>query len=170
MPKNKEKKSFLGNGNGDNLWFFILYNIYSLIVFFIFGYSANLFVSITMISQIFSVEFLNVYLNILFWNIISSIFGWFLALFTLRAFKTYVLKKAMKNFHDLNVGLNKFPITSLAFYISIFISTFCFTIGASTIIENLLFSELSIITLMISFLLIKIVIYGITKMIIESRF
>jgi len=166
----RNERKMLGSSSGDNIWFFILSNTISLFVFFILGYYFDLFTSMVYISDLISMDFLNLYVKIVCCNIMASLIGWMLGYFTLKILKIYVLHTRMKTFGDLSRGLNKFPLTSLAFYISTVISSCLFTIGALELLQRFLFGEISIIAMMITYLILKLSVYSLTKMIIESKF
>ena len=168
--KRERKKKTSRNSSGDNIWFFVLTNIISVIVFFLLVYRFNLLQSIQLISELVSGDFFYLFVKIFLSNTIASLIGWMVGYILLRIIKIYVLHTRVKTFGDMNRGLNRFPLTSLAFFIATAINSLLFAIGALTIMQNFLFGSISIVAMTLTYLLLKLFVYILTKMIIESKF
>ncbi|MFX1238761.1 MAG: hypothetical protein ACFFAS_18575 [Promethearchaeota archaeon] len=155
---------------GDSVWFFIIYSIFSALFFFTLGTVFKTFTDVVSFSEMFATDYLILLINIFVLNLISSVLSWILTFFTLKYVKRYVFETEMKSYGDLSKGVNKFPLLSLSSIISLLLSSFLFTIGFIAILESSLFGANNILSLVLTYLIIKIGVHVITIIIIESKF
>jgi len=159
--KSSDKKRLFkmkkGRVQGDFITYFALHNLISMLLFFWIAIPLGFFEQKTeVISDIFSLTFLELIVNVfaltLFTGIISRVFGWLL----LRFIVVYWRKREMKKFGELNQGINKI---SIVYILSIFVSSVLFAIGALTILQYVIFGAESLITLVATYIILKIGVY-----------
>jgi len=66
------------------------------------------------------------------------------------------------------IFISKFDSSAMAFIISTFLSSLCWLLGALYVIQNSFFNESTWATLVLSYLLLKIIIFALTRAIIQS--
>lgn len=154
---------------GDNIWFFLLYTMFGAIWFFILGYLYDIFHTISEISEILTMDFLMIMINIIFINLLSSSIAWISAFLILKYIKRYVFNTEIRSFGDLSDGINKFPLLSLTALLSIILSSLLYAIGFLAILQNSLFAENGFLSLILTYFLIKIFIHVFVIIIIESK-
>lgn len=155
---------------GDNAWFFILYSLFSALFFFLLGTIFSIFDNISAVADVFTMNFMISLIQVFFVNLTSSLIAWFLTFFTLKYLKKYVFHTVFKSYGDLSKGLNKFPLVSLSSIISMMLSSLLLAIGFFSILQSALFGENTFVSLVITYLLVKITVHIITIIIVESKF
>lgn len=158
---NKEKgyEEVSRTGKMFDYTYFILHNLISLIIFFWLSQEMNLFDRRTdTITDIFTKEHLNLILIIMAISLISSIFGRLLSYGVLWSVysisdKNNKHKKVIKSFGNVNRGINKIDF---AYFVSMFISSLLYSVGAILILREVLFSDRdSFIFLVLSYFILK---------------
>ena len=166
----KKEKKLRGGARGDNIWFFIIHNLISAGFFFLFAYALGFFDPITKFTDIFSSKFTRLLTGVFVFSLLSSFLGWIFGYVVWKAIKEQIFHTSMKSMGDLSRGINRFPLTNLAYYISTLLSTLAFSVGAMGIIEALLFTNYTYLTLFASYLFLKITIYVIVQVVVEAKF
>jgi len=157
IPATREKRPRTGKGEGEALWFFILHNSFSILVFFWVAIAVDLFEKqADSLLEIFTLDFVYFLFEVLLISVISGFFGRILAYIPLKLFYNYVSRKEIKSFGQLNKGINE--MLSMSYIVSTLLSSVVFALGALTIIQSNLFEEETLWTLVLSYFLIKAVI------------
>jgi len=152
VPKGRK-----GRVEGDAIWFFLLHNVISVMIFFGFAYIIGLFDERTeLLSEIFSMEFVESILIIFGLSLLAGILGRVLGYFVLRAIFNFGYKREIKKFGEFNSGLNKI---SFSFIITAFISSLLFGVGAITIIQWKLFDDQTFLSLLVTYFVIKLSVF-----------
>lgn len=150
----KERRIRLGIANrgrlsGDAIYYFILHNFISALIFFTVFYfvvpSENFFDFVT---------------GVIILTLISGIIARIFAFYLIRLIVRRVLKKEMKKFNELYKGINKITFPYL---IAVVISSVCFVLGILTLFQYLIFREKSFMALILSYMILKIGIFLIVR-------
>lgn len=167
-PTKKEKKiRRRGRVEGDSIYYFALHNFISMITFFAIAVPLGLFTTeIELVEDLFSFEFLGFILIIFGLTFLSGILARIIAYVAMFYFTKNVLNKQLKTLGQFNDGINK---VGMAFAISLFISSVLFAIGAIAIIESMLFTEQTLITLLATYMLIKLLIFIFVKLLMNAK-
>ena len=169
QQEKKRSKGLKGGAKGDNLWFFLFHNLISGGIFFLFAYAMGLFDPIVAFTDIITPKFTRLLAGVFVYSLVSSFFGWFLGYTVWKGIKKYVFHTTIKSMGDLSRGLNRFPLTNLAFYLATLLNTLAFSVGALGLIETFLFTYYTWWTLFASYLILKIVIYAIIETVAEAK-
>jgi len=148
---------------GDNIIYFMIHNSISFVAFFFIAWNLNLFdVGDDSISYLISMEFLRLLLLIFGLSLICSLLiGRILGYGILWIIFNFGLKKKVRTFWHLNThGMNEI---NLSYLISTILSSLMFAVGALFVLENKLFGENTLFSLIITYILIKIIIYLFTR-------
>lgn len=152
----------------DQVPYFFLHNVISMVLFFFVAYCLNLFNMISdTIMNLFTDRYLPYYATVLFlmvsMGIISRIITYFLIMNPLNKFliKRGLTKQRIISFIDLNDGINK---VSFGYMISSFINAFFFTIGALYIIQVGILKSTEFYALILSYILMKLLTFLIMKL------
>ncbi len=115
-------------------------------------------------------DFFNFYMRVLFFDLVCSPIAWCIAFLSYRYFNEKVLIESGKHVspHDLNEGLTRFPLFSALFYVTTLLNSMVYSIGASSILENLIFGTETLLSLLIAFLAIKLIVFLVSHLIVES--
>ena len=165
----KRSGKLKGGAKGDNLWFFLIHNFYSGLFFFIFAYSMWLFDPIVAFSDIITPKFTRLLAGVFVFSILSSVLGWFLGYATWKLIKEQAFHSSVRTMGDLSKGINRFPLTNLAYYLATLLNTLAFSVGALGLIETFLFTNYTFWTLFASYIMLKILIYAIIQTIAEAK-
>lgn len=169
-PTKKEKRLRKGRGRveGDSLYFFILHNTISMLIFFIIAVPLGLFTrEVEMVKDLFSVQFVLFVFIVFALTFISGIMARIIGYIFMYYFTKNYLNKQLKTIGQFNEGINKI---GLAYAISLFLSALLFSIGAITIIDSMIFSEQqTIITLIATYMLIKFLIFIFVKLLMNVK-
>ncbi|MHA1502436.1 MAG: hypothetical protein ACTSSB_11350 [Candidatus Heimdallarchaeota archaeon] len=157
--KEHEKKYTNRRVQGDSLYYFCFHNLISILLFFLFALNLKLFESQSdEISQILSIGYVQLLFMIFGISLLCGILGRIIAYILL---KMVFKNKPIKTFGEFNQGINKI---SMSYLLSTFVSAVIFSIGAFAILQNVLFDEESLFTLMATYIIIKIGVYLATRM------
>lgn len=148
---------------GDKNLYFLFHNLLSVGIFY---YLVGIY-SIVPYYYLFNIITPNFLQNVglvFVFSLVSAIFSRVLIfIFLKRVFFKYIVKGSkVRRWDDLNQGINKMDGTWI---LAIFFSSLAFMIGATFLLDAMLFSnsENNLFTLMISYLIIKIVIIIIVR-------
>ena len=147
----------------DQVPYFALHNLISMILFFFVAYCLGLFEMVTnTIIDLFADYYLPYYGTVLFLmlfvGIISRVITYFLIM---KPFYKHIIKEQMIGFGDLNKGINK---VSFGYMISSFINAFFFTIGALYIIQIGVLKSSEFYALILAYILMKLLTFSIMKL------
>lgn len=151
-PQHKGKSE---KTEGEHVIYFLLHYTVSTIFFFGFTLRFGIYeIEDYTITYLFTLEFLEL-IGVLFCiSILCTIIGRTLAYALLWVIHTQFLDKTIKNFRGINTGINK--ITIYKFIIMTILSSFFFAIGFITILQDTLFDEKTLGSLIIVYLLVKL--------------
>lgn len=142
---------------GDKWLYFLFHNLLSVWIF----YSLVTIYSIAPYYYLFNIITPNFLQNlglVFVFSLVSAIFSRVLTfIFLKRVFFKYIIKRSkVRRWDDLNQGINKMDGTWI---LAMLFSSLAFMIGATFLLDAMLFStsENNLFTLMISYLIIKIV-------------
>lgn len=166
MPKQKKERA--ERVKADNILYFFLHNILSVFLFFIISIQFNLYNLETndSFSILISGDFWIVVFEIFIFSIISGIISRIVVFFGLRIYFYYYRNKVMKTWTSLNKGWNKI---SIAFFISSFITAILYVIGFLQILQNSIFSEATLLTLIGAYAILKVSVFIIVRTITEIK-
>lgn len=152
-----------GKTLSDHIPYFLIHNTISMFLFFLFAALLGLFDQRTeVISDLFSDYYLPFYGTTLFLMLLFGILARVITYFLIMApFYKYVLKKTVREFYALNDGINKL---SFGFVISTFLNAFFFTVGALTIIQSAIFKSNTLLTLILAYMLMKLLTFALMKL------
>jgi len=148
---------------GDSVYYFLLHNIISMLVFFAFSYPVGLYNEQTeLLSDILSFNFFKSILIIFGLMVLSGVIGRAVAYIIIKLVFNLWLDKTTKKLGELNKGsLNKI---SFSYFISVFISAVIFAFGALGIVQMKLFGNTTFYSLILTYLLIKIIVFFVTRL------
>lgn len=152
-----------GKTLADHVPYFVWHNLVSMLLFFLAAWLMGLFDKRTeVISDLFDDYYLPFYGTTLFLMLLFGVIGRVIAYYAIMApFYKHVLKKTLREFYQLNNdGINKL---GLGFIISSFINAFFFTVGALYIIQSSLLGSVTFATLILAYIIMKIVTFLIMK-------
>ncbi|KKN04918.1 hypothetical protein LCGC14_1092580 [marine sediment metagenome] len=142
--------------SGDLYLYFILHTIFSILVFFIF--TVGLFkiyiyeIKEITIGFLFGADFWELVFQIFAMYIISSIMGRIAGYYAIKGYCKRK-KKAMKRWGELNSGINK---VGLVFISSALLTSFLYSLGIIAILQDRIFDENSFLTLLGTYILLKL--------------
>ena len=152
--------------------YFFWHNLFSVFIFFLMTMQFGLFKERNYsFSYIFSIDFGLFVIIIFCFSLLAGFIGRLTAYIVLKAYFSWRNKrnrkiKVMKKFGELNSGINKI---SIAFFISAFITAVVFSLGVVLLLQNMLFDENTLLTLMATYLLLKIGIFFGIKLLVEWK-
>lgn len=153
-------KKKLVRSDVDAISFFFWHNIISMFLFFMCTMSFGFYgARDRSIAYIFSLDFLWFILLIFVCSMGAGLLGRLLAYILMKVYFDW-RGKVMKKVGDLNRGINKI---SVAFFLSAFLTAVAFSLGVVIILQDKVFNQNSLLTLMGSYLLLKIGIYFAVK-------
>lgn len=159
------KKIKEGRSEGDSPIYYAIHNLIGsgFFIFIIFYYDLFNLREIT-VGDVLTVNFLYSILVLFIISVTTNILGRFLG----HPILTLIYRKTVtKTFWELNsTGINKI---GLRYFGAIFISSLLFALGAVAIIQNKVFKENTLESLILTYLIIKIIIYTITKIWIKTK-
>ena len=146
--------------NGDLLLYFCLHTIFSVLFFFIltvgvFKIYINKIEDVTF-GFIFSEDFWGLVFKIFGMYIISTIIGRGTAYYIINAYFKKQKGKAMKRWGELNSRINKI---GLVLIISAFLTSVFYAVGIIIILQDKIFNENSLLTLIATYILFKLGVY-----------
>lgn len=168
--KEKEEKvkyeKIKKRGEADRMIYYVLHTSIATLLFILIAMRLDFF-SLTSdnISYLFSWDFIELIIIVFVWNIISSLLARILGYFLL---KGLYWKSTIKNIFDLNgKGINRL---SVRYFLALFITSVLWTLGALVILSEQLFGvEDEVFALVLTYVIIKITVFIITKVIIDTR-
>ena len=165
--KNKNYSGKSERVTGDLIWYFCLHNLISVFFFFLFTISFDLYMGQElMLSDIFSKEFWGmVLLQVFPLSILSSIVGRGSAYYMINGYIKLKyhkrrVKKSIKRWSELNRGINKL---GLVFLITALITSIIYSLGLVGILQYALFSEETLLTLIVVYIGLKIGIFYLVR-------
>lgn len=164
MQKKKSERA-----TGDLITYFAFHNLISVLLVFILTVSFKIYISkiedVT-IWFIFGRKFWElVFLRIFPIIIISSVFGRITAYLLINAIYSYQ-KKSTKRWTELNRGLNKM---GFAFIITALITAFFYSIGIITVLQDKIFNEKTLLTLIGTYVILKLGVYFGVRWLVGSK-
>jgi len=167
-PKVKSKEKYKkreGRSEGDQMIYYLLHSVISSFLFIMLAIYLNFFrLKSDTMNFIFSVDFLMTILAIFIVSIITNFFGRIVAYLVLQLIYR---RTATKTFLELNsTGLNKLGIRYL---VATLIASLLFTTGMVYILQLKIFGEDTIVSLILTYILIKIFIFILTKFLIGVK-
>ena len=172
MRTGKTKKDKTERVEAEAISYFFWHNLFSVFIFFLMTMQFGVFGERNYsASYLFSMAFVEFVLVIFCFSLIAGFLGRLLAYIVLRLYFSWRSKKngrikVMKKFGELNSGLNKISIT---FVISAFITAVVFAFGVVILLQNMLFDENTLLTLMATYLLLKMGIFFGIKLLVEWK-
>jgi len=140
------------------MYYFLFHNLISIMLFFFIALQLRLFESQSSeISHLLSIAYVQLVLLIFGISLLSGIIG---RIFAYVLIKMIFKKKPIKTIGEFNRGINKI---SMSYLLSTFLSAIIFSIGAFAILQNMLFNEDSLFTLIATYTVIKIGVYLATR-------
>ena len=155
--QNKEKVSW-GRASGEDKWYFILHNVFSMCLFFLVATRLRLFSKQSYsLFDIISFDFLGFICVVIGLTILLGLFARVFAYCIFYLFYRYSLEKHIKSYWSMNKGINE--MTTYSYFISVILNSILFSIGVVTLIQLKLFQESSLYTLIGAYIIIKIGVY-----------
>lgn len=111
------------------------------------------------VGYVFSIDFLDFILLIFIFSLGAGLLGRLLAYLIMKLYFDWK-RKAMKKVGELNRGINK---VSVGFFLSAFITAIAYSLGVVAILQDKMFNTHTLITLMATYLVLKIGIYFLVK-------
>ncbi len=171
MEKNtssdRNRRRYRERVTAEGLWYFILHNIMSIVIFFILTISFELYGEKNSdIAFLFDIEYWKLVFTIFSILLISGIFSRIFSYIFLVIFFKYARKRIMRKFGDLNTGVNKigFP-----FLITALIAAIAYSLGVVLILQQAIFSQQTFWTLVATYVIIKIVIFLSIKLLTQFK-
>lgn len=164
----KSKKS--GRVTGEAVLYFFLHNLISVGFFFLFTINLELYDgSEVSIAFLFTSEFWEmVIFDVLLFSVISSIIGRASAYGVMRVYFKYGKKnKQMKRWTELNSGINKFSL--VIFLLTAFITAVVYSLGMIFILQDRIFNEDSLSTLVATYILFKVGVFFLVRWFIGAK-
>lgn len=151
---------------GDSIWYFCFHNLVSVSLFFIFTLSWGLYgEKNSNIGYIFSTDFWLLFLQIFAISLISGIIARISVFIIMRAYYRWQ-GKSMKRWGEISSGMNKIGLT---FLLSTLLTALVFCLGLIAILQDRIFDEKTLLTLMFSYLIIKLGIFFIIRLLTEVK-
>jgi len=152
-----------GYARGDKPLYFFLHNVISMFMFFWLTEFFKIYPEFSLFN-IFSAEFLQKIGLVFVFSLIAGVSGRIITFFFLKKiFFKYIVKGVkVQRWRSLNQGLNRMDG---AWIIAMLLSSIAFMIGATILLQALFFpgSENNLLTLMITYLIVKLVILIISR-------
>lgn len=153
-------------GEADRLVYYVLHTSFATLIFILIAMRLDFFsLRSDSISYLFSWNYLELIFIIFLWNLICSLFARILGYYLL---KTLYWKSTVKNIFELNSkGVNRI---SFRYVLALFITSVLWTLGALLILTEQLFGEENeTFALVLTYVIIKITVFIITKVIVDAR-
>jgi len=145
--------------SGDAIWYFFLHNSISLFIFFGFILQLGLFDRQSdTITDLLSWSYAELVLTLFGISLLAGLLGRIFGYFILRLI---FRKNPIKKIGEFNQGINKL---GFSFLISTMISSVLFSIGATAVLQEAIFNEDTLFTLIATYVIIKICVFLITRM------
>lgn len=169
--KQKEEKlkyqKIKKRGEADRFIYFIIHTSIATLLFILIAIRLDFFaLRSDSISYLFSWEYIELIFIVFLWNIICSILARILGYYLL---KFIYLESVTKNIIDLNAkGINRL---SVRYFLALFITSVLWTLGALLILSEQLFGDVEdeISALVLTYVIIKVSVFIITKIIIDAK-
>ena len=164
MKGNKKKVT---RASGDAILYFCFHNAISLIFFFVLTINLDIYSGTDlMIVYVFSRDFWYMALLQVFpVLILSSIIGRLTAFITINLYCNYK-ERPMKRWSELNNGINKIGIV---FIITALITSIVYSLGLIVLLQNAIFDEETLITLVASYMGLKLLTFIIIRWFVGSK-
>ena len=151
---------------GDSISYFIFHNIISVTLFFVFTLSLRLYGDKNSnIGYILTSDFWLLFLQIFAISLLSGIIARITVFVIMRAYYSW-RNKSMKRWGEISTGINKVGLT---FLISTLFTALVFCLGLIPILQNRIFDENTLFTLIVSYLIIKLGIFLIIRLLTETK-
>ena len=159
---------------GDAVVYFILHNLISVFFFFLFTIRLEVYdATIMTFSDIFTLEFWGlVIIEVFFLSVVSGIIGRVGAYLSIKTYFYFrnqkrTKKKIMKRWGELHSGINEFNL--IIFVLTSFITSLVYSLGVIAVLQNKIFDEESLLTLIGIYVMVKIGIYFLVRWIAKSK-
>lgn len=147
--------------NGERIYYFLLHNILSMIMFFSIAYAMDLFDSRAQSFQdVFYISFVELVVYVLAINILTGIVSRFISYVVLYLLIEKWRKKKMKKFGEINIGIDAIDFN---YILSNILGSILFSVGAVIIIQVVVFGEITVLSFVLSYLIMKIFVYVLIK-------
>ncbi|KKL54465.1 hypothetical protein LCGC14_2265140 [marine sediment metagenome] len=152
--KRNKKRKKVTRASGDAILYFFLHNIISLIFFFALTINLDIYSGTDiMMSYVFSGEFWYMALvQVFLIYILSSVIGRVMAYLTINLYCN-IKERPMKRWSELNRGINKL---GLVFLLTGIVTSIIYSLGLVAILQNAIFNENTLITLIIIYMGFKL--------------
>lgn len=150
-----------GRFQGDRIYYMILHNTISMILFFWLAISMGLFERKTQfIQDLFTIQFIQLFIYVFALTIFTGLISRGIAYITLYLIIVKWLKKNMKMIGEINKGIDAINFN---YIISSMIASILFSIGALVILQDVLFNNNSILFVILSYGIMKVGVYLLVK-------
>lgn len=155
--QNKERVSW-SSASGEEKWFFILHNVFSMSLFFLVATRLRLFSKQSYsLLDIISFDFLGFIGIVIGLTVLLGLFARIFAYCIFYLFYKYSLDKRIKSYWNINQGINE--MSTYSYFISVILNSVLFSIGVVTLIQLKLFQESNLSTLIGAYIIIKVGVY-----------
>ncbi|HEC40452.1 MAG TPA: hypothetical protein ENI29_19580 [bacterium] len=154
---------------GDALLYFCLHNLISVFFFFLFTIRLEVYDGMDIpVAFLFTSEFWEmVIFQVLLFSIVSSIIGRSTAFLIIKGYFKYGTKKTMKRWSELNRGINNFSL--IIFLVTALITSIVYSLGIVIILQDRIFSDNSILTLIFTYILFKTGVFFFIRWLVGSK-
>lgn len=161
------KRNRKGRFTGDRWYYLILHNTISAFLFFALMISMNLFNQKTQfIREIFTINFVQLFIYVFALNIFTGLIGRAIAYIILYFLIVKWRHRNMKKIGEINYGIDSINFN---YFIGSLLGSLLFSIGAVIILQQVLFSDSSIYSLIVSYLVMKGGVYLLVKVFNQVR-
>jgi len=151
-----------GRYNGDRYYYMILHNIISMFLFFWLAISMGLFGKKTQIIQeLFRIEFVELFIYVFALTIFTGLIARGISYVILYLLIVKWRKQDMKKIGEINYGIDAINFN---YIISSLLASLLFSIGALVILQDVIFNSNSIISLFLSYGIMKSGVYLLVKL------
>jgi len=162
--KKEKKMSFRGKKGrfkGERIYYIVLHNAISLILFFWVAISMDLFSRKTQIIQeLFKISFVELFIYVFALTIFTGLIARLIAYITLYLIIEKGFKKDMKKIGEINKGIDSLDFN---YILGSLVASILFSIGALVILQDVIFNNRSIYTLILAYIIMKVGVYGLIK-------
>ena len=150
---------------GDQLFYYILYSMVSMLIFLVVGTQLEYFnLRSNQISFLFTLEFFGIVIIVFLWQLLSNFIARILSYFIIKAVYKHT---AIKTIYELNsYGINQIGVR---FFLSTFLSSLLWSIGAMVILQNQIFGSNDLLSLILTYIIVNITLYFFTKIIVRAK-
>ena len=163
----RNRRRYRERVTGEGIWYFLVHNMISIVLFFMLTIGFSLYgKKDSNIAFLFDIEYWKLVLIIFGILLMSGVMARILAYVFLWLFFKYARKRIMRKFGDLNTGINKI---SFPFLITSLIAAVIYSLGVVLILQQAIFSQQTFWTLVMTYIIIKITIFLIVKLVTQFK-